>query len=104
MIKVVGFSAAVFALVLTGCSTVKVPQSSGGSKSDATVELSFEHNWIQKPVVDWKAAERTALAKCQAWGYENVEAFSALRSECADRDHRGNCTTKIVTKKYQCIE
>ena len=54
--------------VLAGCATevAKVPVATGGSRADASVEMTYEKGLFEAPVVDWAAAESSALRRCKA--------------------------------------
>ncbi len=88
-------------LICTACATVKVPQPIGGSRSDGTVKLAYEHGEFQRPQVDWEAANQTATERCSAWGYSRAEAFGGGLSECSAYNQYG-CYHWIVTITYQC--
>lgn len=87
----------VIALLATGCATIKVPQATGGSRSDGVVNLSYEYGAFEKPIVDWNAAKMEAQKRCRAWGYENTEPFGGVQTNCTS-DYE-NC---VVTVPYQC--
>lgn len=86
----------------TGCTTIKIPQAVGGSKSDATVKLTYEYGFFEKPEVDWDKAKLKAKVKCNAWGYSNAEPFEASQDSCIAWNGYGNCIRRAVTTTYQC--
>jgi hypothetical protein len=90
------------ALTSTACATVKVPQPTGGSRSDGTVQLAYEYGEFERPQVDWEAANRIATERCEAWGYSGAEAFGGGVSECNASNQYG-CFSWFVTITYQCI-
>jgi len=94
-----------FALLvaISGCATQKVLQATGGSRSDGTVELSYEYGAFEQPQVQWEQGLATARQRCAAWGYPDAEAFGGQKSECNYRDLYGNCARWFVTVTYQCI-
>ncbi len=93
-------------LFLAACSTVNLtPQATGGSKSDGIVHLSYQYAQLQKPIVDWVAAEQEAISRCSAWGYSSVEPFGGANMSCVQYGGiGGGCAMTQVTKSYQCIE
>lgn len=91
-------------LVLVGCATHKVMQATGGSKSDGTVDLSFNYGMFEKPEVDWQSALTTAQKRCAAWGYKNAESFGGQKNSCQAYNGYGNCVNMAVTVTYQCTD
>lgn len=89
-------------LALAGCATPMDMQATGGSRSDGTVELSYEYGLFQRPVVDMARAEVTATQRCQAWGYRAAEPFGGQINHCNQYNGYGNCLDMFVTVKYQC--
>lgn len=92
----------VSAAVVTGCASVKTLQATGGSRSDGVVEMSYQYGMFEKPQPQWGKALRIAHERCQAWGYDNAEAFGGTTSQCQARNGYGNCTKWFVTATYQC--
>ena len=92
------------ALIVASCSVVKVPQATGGSKSDGTIELSYEYGQFIVPDVDWNKALHNAKQRCIAWGYQSAEPFGGRKKICQSYDNDGNCSSRVVTKKYQCVD
>ena len=90
-------------LSILACETIKIPQATGGSRSDAIVELSYRHGRCEKPLVQWDKALVTAKKRCAVWNYTSAEAFGGTVSECQARNGYGNCISYFVTTKYQCI-
>lgn len=90
-------------IVLGGCATPVTMEATGGSRSDGTVELSYNYNELESPVVDPGQALATAREKCGAWGYKDAEAFGEGVSQCSHYNGNGNCIAHIVTVTYQCI-
>ena len=89
-------------LLLTSCSSNMDMKATGGSKSDGTVTLSFEHPAILTPVVDEKKALKTAKSKCSTWGFRNAKAFGGSTRKCLEKYETGGCAGFRVTKVYQC--
>lgn len=86
---------------LGGCETQKIPQAVGGSKSDATVKLSFDYGMFEKPVIDWAQADASANDRCHVWGYAGAERFDAGLRECSEESRQG-CYEWRVVVTYQC--
>lgn len=89
--------------LLSGCASSKTMQATGGSKSDGTIELSYEYGPFEQPQVDLTAAQRTASLRCQAWGYSSAEAFGGGLSQCV-APGGGMCNVTRVTHSYQCLD
>ena len=97
------YTATFFTLaLLTACSTPKTPVTSGGSKADGLIVMSFESDLFEAPVVDWNTTKKTALKSCQAWGYRKTTAFGAIETRCVSRNGFGDCITNRTERTYQC--
>lgn len=92
-----------FALAATGCAVQKELVPTGGSRSDGTVELSYEFGMFETPTVDATQGALTASQRCRAWGYSDAEAFGGSKSQCQAFNGYGNCLRTLVTVQYQCI-
>ena len=78
--------------------------ATGGSRSDATVRMSYEHSLYEIPEVNEQEALNLARARCKSWGYQDAEAFGGVMKICnGGRDGWGNCMNWLVTKEYQCL-
>ena len=95
--------AVVLLLNLSACAVTKIPQATGGSKSDGIVELSYQYGGFEKPKVEWGQALTSAKQRCKAWGYGDAEPFGGTTSTCQARNGYG-CTAFFVTAKYQCLD
>ena len=94
---------AVFAL--TGCATNITPQATGGSKADGIVNLSYDVEELQKPVIDWEKADAEAVRRCKAWGYKKAEAFGGATRSCVQYGGiGGGCAVRQFTHSYQCLK
>ena len=91
--------------LLVGCApTYAVPGVVGGSKADGTVELSYSHGRKEPDSVDWIAAQRDAIRRCQMWGYQSAEFFPAVRRTCLRTEPQyGYCQQWQVDSTAQCI-
>ncbi|MES1953518.1 YecR family lipoprotein [Salinisphaera hydrothermalis] len=97
-LAIVGF---VFAVVLSGCATTEQLQPTGGSRSDGTIDMSYEYTMFQKPQPNWSDAQQKAQERCEAWGYNDAEKFGGQTSTCEQNGSMG-CQKTLVTAKYQC--
>lgn len=86
---------------LSACITPKTWVATGGSRSDATVELSYQYGGFEKPKVNQAQGAKTAHARCKAWGYSESEAFGGALKTCNSYGQYG-CMGWLVTMKYQC--
>ena len=93
----------IIALSLSSCAVVKIPQATGGSKSDGIVELSYQYGGFEKPEVKWGTALQKAVKRCEAWGYKDAEKFGGGISKCQNFNQYG-CNPWLVTLKYQSID
>lgn len=84
-----------------GCTVDKQLSATGGSRSDGIVELSYEIGGFQKAQIDWGRAQTDAVARCQAWGYQNAEKFGGEKRQCQMSSEYG-CSQWFVTINYQC--
>ena len=91
-------------VVLTGCISHKVMQVTGGSKADATVDLSYSYGFFENPLVDMESALITAKQRCASWGYNSAEPFGGQVNDCQSFNKYGNCNNTLVTVTYQCID
>lgn len=92
----------VLAVGVAGCASVKVLEATGGSRSDGTVELSYEYGSLEAPQVQHEQGLLTARERCAAWGYSDAEAFGGEKSTC-QIPGTYRCLRFFVTVTYQCI-
>lgn len=92
-------------IVLTGCTqTVQItPFPTGGSKADGTVTMTYNYGHLEIPEVDWEEADKTATAKCKAWGYNKAESFGGKLTKCTAYNGYG-CVRTQVDVTYQCLD
>lgn len=83
----------------------KTWDATGGSRADATIELSFDYYpATEQPILSDEQAMSTALQRCQSWGYQEVEPFGGTKRESVvENGAWGQTTRVIITKTYQCI-
>jgi hypothetical protein len=90
----------VSALILTtGCAAQKQWGSSGGSKADGTVKLSYQVDLFEIATVSDQQGLEMAEKRCTLWGYRGAEGFDFENKQCVNSD----CTSYTVTKEYQCL-
>ena len=92
----------VLAVGVVGCASVKTLEATGGSRSDGTVELSYECGSLEAPQVQWEQDLLTARERRAAWGYPDAEAFGGQKSTC-QVPGTYSCLRFFVTVTYQCI-
>ena len=97
-----GLAVAIAMILLAGCSTPMRPVPTGGSRADATVDMSFEYGEFQKPVIDWNQAAADAAKRCAVWGYTGAEAFGGQRNSCVQGGGMSGCARMGTTMTYQC--
>jgi hypothetical protein len=92
---------------LTGCGTfVAQLYTSGGSRADAVVELSYNWDLLsypgQTPELDLDAALYSAEEACQHWGYQGASPFQGVKKTCQMFNLYGGCIEYLFTYTYQC--
>lgn len=99
------YSALLIVAITAACAQPKVaiPYSSGGSKADASVEMSYSDSDFQQITPDWNAAGVEAGARCKAWGYSKTEPFGGVKKVCNQRNSYG-CIEATVTRTFQCLD
>lgn len=94
--------AIIASLLISSCTSTKYLAISDGSRSDGTLTMMYEYGAFEKPVVQWEAAKKSAVQKCQSWGYSGAEFFDVGTSECIGYNGYGNCIRWRVIYKCQC--
>ena len=89
-------------VTLSACTVPKTPVPTGGSRSDALVELSYDVGAFEQAVVDWDTAQASALKRCKAWGYNKADPFEGVKEQCHQYNSYGSCMSGTVTRTYQC--
>jgi hypothetical protein len=92
---------ALIAYLSTGCAVQKSYGTSGGSKADGTVKMSYSYGRYQIPKVDESGALESAIKRCKSWGYDEAESFDFIDKRCQATDPSG-CLLWLVTKEFQC--
>ena len=89
-------------VAVAGCVTAKKDLvATGGSRSDGTVELSYEQAGFETVQLDTAQGLEAARARCLAWGYSGAEAFGGQTRQCQVSSDYG-CSQWLVTITYQC--
>ena len=68
------------ALVIAACSRNKDLVPTGGSRADGPVDLSYELELYEKPVLDREKGLIVARQRCASWGYKEPRRPSAAKS------------------------
>ena len=91
--------------VLAGCAPPKMElATTGGSKADGVVEVSYEILETEKQGYDEEKALREAVKRCQAWGYEGAEPFGGERKTCSvSPGFWTSCYMWRFDISYQCL-
>lgn len=87
----------------SGCAVKKNFYASGGSRADGTVDLAYDVQQFEQPVVDISQAQAIAKSKCQVWGYQDAEAFGGQTQHCNQFNGYGTCIAAQIVVKYQCL-
>ncbi|WP_461521089.1 YecR family lipoprotein [Porticoccus sp.] len=87
---------------LSGCTTTKNWTATGGSRSDATVTLSYELGELEKAKLSESEARSMASRRCQSWGYSGADAFGGITRSCIQFGGFSGCRTWLVSKEFQC--
>jgi|SRR5208282_6129156 len=87
---------------LTGCATQKEWATTGGSRSDGTVELSYQYQEVEAPQENAEQGVTLASTTCAAWGYSGAQPFSGEIKQCSETGGLSGCFLWTVTRKYQC--
>ncbi|WP_421862935.1 YecR family lipoprotein [Parvibaculum sp.] len=94
---------ALLSATLFGCSSVKTPIPTGGSKSEGIIRMSYEDGMFESASADWSAADKIAAERCVDWGYGGAQRFGLQTSKCQISDS-GICLSAIRTTEYQCTD
>jgi hypothetical protein len=92
---------AVLSSMLAGCASSKQWTVTGGEKEEGVVRVSYEFPEFREPAVSEAAAEKLALHRCEAWGFDDAEPIAGQLRRCSNMDD-GNCNLWMVTREFQC--
>lgn len=90
-------------LTVVGCAVYKPWIPTGGSRADGIVRLSIWYTYGQLPQVSAQQGLEVARARCQAWDYQDAQAFGGSISACTQYASTGNCVAWVVSVHYQCV-
>ena len=79
-----------------GCAKAQW-QATGGNRSGATVDISYELNSVTRAPDNDTEALRLARERCKAWGYEDAEAFGGVIRKRIDSK-----SVRYI-KTFQCL-
>lgn len=94
-------AATILILGLSACASTQKWSSSGGSREDGLVRLSYEYAEFHQPEMSDVEAQAIALNRCNTWGYKQVEPIAGQIRQCSNMEG-GNCNLWTVTREYQC--
>jgi hypothetical protein len=89
-------------LLLPGCATPVQMVPTGGSRSEGTINMSFEYSLYKEPVIDPNQATMAANQACGGWGYSGSRPFGAETTKCEAMASNGTCTRFMVTVAFEC--
>jgi len=84
-----------------GCATQKVLVPTGGSRADATVDMSYDVAGLERAKMYPQQGIESARERCKAWGYADAQPFGGEVRTCNQPSQYG-CVAWHVTMKYQC--
>ena len=96
-------------ILLAGCATKYItPRATGGSKADATVQISYEADTylLASPFeFKWEEEQQIAIKRCQAWGYSAATRFDDVQETCSRLGiYSHKCVAHRWTVNYQCTD
>lgn len=83
-----------------------IPTSTGGSRADGIVEMSYTYAENVPQAIDWASATAEAQRRCNAWGYPRTEAFSGEKRTCevyGEGAFATVCLRGTATRNFQCL-
>lgn len=93
----------VLCLAFAGCSVNKTAFSTGGSRADGTIDMTYDWGAFETPKMDWVSAQVEAERRCAVWGYKGAERFGGESRKCTIMDPNGICGRWEATVTYQCF-
>lgn len=95
---------AISVLLVSSCATAPTALTpSGGSKSDAIVEMSYSTGMFSSLVIDWNATDIAAADRCTNWGFNGAEKLGGGTKRCVERYDQDDCLRYEHVYKYQCV-
>ena len=101
--SILGFGA-ISLLIVSACATDNAFRPSGASRADGIVQLSYDYDLSDRPILDWRSAETLAEERCANWGYSSAVKTGAGRQACLAQDVFGRCKTFHVNVAYRCTD
>jgi hypothetical protein len=95
--------AIVLSATLAGCATNKDFYAKGGSRADGVVDMAYDFQQFETPVVRVEQAQSIAKSKCAMWGYTDAEAFGGKTQHCNQMNGYGTCIAGQMVVQYQCL-
>ena len=89
--------------LILGSAARKTWSATGGSRSDGTINLSYEVSPFETAQVSESQGLELATQRCRAWGYSGAEAFGGITTTCNRPGGMGGCSGWLVSKQYQCL-
>lgn len=89
-------------LTMVGCSVTKVPTITWTDKETRTIQLGYEYRSLERPQPKWDQAFVSATGQCKSWGFKDASPASNPKTECKEKDGRGNCSQFFTYTYYQC--
>ena len=93
-----------FTLLTISCSSAPTALTpTGGSKSDAVVEMAYSTGMFRSLAIDWKATNQAAIDRCASWGFSGAERFGGSTKTCVQH-YDEDCLRYEHVYKYQCTD
>ena len=89
-------------LTVASCAVTKEYASTGGSRADGIIKLSYEVTSFEAPYVNEQQGLNLARKKCAGWGYKDAESFGGFTRICNEQGIN-YCRQWLITKEYQCL-
>ena len=69
---------------LSACATTDRWSATGGNRQAGVVRLSYDYPEFHQPQMNDAEAERLALNRCNAWGYQQAEPIEGQIRQCSN--------------------
>jgi hypothetical protein len=90
-------------LILSGCSVIKIPTTTGGSKADGFITMTYTVGSFERAQINWSDVRMRAIKRCQNWGYTAAESYAGSTKRCIYSSPQYGCQQMEISIKYQCI-
>jgi len=74
-----------FCLTLLSCSTVIVPEATGGSSSQGIIEFTYTQKTSVRANINWDQVQEQAVARCASWDFQGAQNTDDASRVCIDR-------------------